>query len=150
MKKTKQNVFIGVALFLSLLAAGCAAKPQTPQAAQTERPSDSAHNSRNSLNWEGGYAGTIPAASGPGIEVHITLRGDLTYTASYRYIEREGADFTIEGTFEWDPEGRIITLDTQEMPPYYQVGEEKLIQLDMEGSPITGMLADNYVLTKQP
>lgn len=110
---------------------------------------DAAHNSRNSLNWDGVYKGTIPAASGPGIEVTITLDSGLHYTANYLYIEREGADFTISGTFQWDEDGRIIMLDTDILPPYYQVGENKLIQLDMEGNPVTGMLADLYVLNKQ-
>lgn len=150
-KKKKKNVFTGATLALALLAAGCAAKPQTTTpAAQARTPPDSAHNARNSLNWEGAYAGTIPAASGPGIEVQITLRKDLTYTARCQYIEREDPGFTVEGTFDWDAGGRIIRLDTKEMPPYYLVGEEKLIQLDMEGNPITGMLADNYALAKQP
>jgi uncharacterized lipoprotein NlpE involved in copper resistance len=147
MKKIKVT---GAAVTVALLLAGCAAKPQPQSAAQTQPPVDQAHNARNSLNWEGLYTGVIPAASGPGIEVHITLRGDLTYTASYRYLEQEDADFTVEGRFAWDAAGLVITLDTKDIPPYYRVGEERLIQLDMTGEPITGMPADTYVLSKQP
>ena len=105
------------------------------------------HTSKNSLDWAGVYTGVIPSASGSGINVTITLRYDLTYDAQYRYIDRsDDGDFTITGTFSWNEAGSAITLDTTNIPPHYQVGEGKLIQLDMEGNPITGELSDSYVL----
>ena len=110
---------------------------------------DVAHNSYNSLDWAGVYTGTIPAADGPGIIATITLRYDLTYTVSYQYIGRQGGDFALAGTFKWNKEGSSITLDTKNIPPYYRVGENRLIQLDMAGKPITGKLAANYMLIKQ-
>jgi hypothetical protein len=33
-------------------------------------------------------------------------------------------------------------------PSKYKVGENRLIQLDMQGKPITGALADKFVLKK--
>jgi uncharacterized lipoprotein NlpE involved in copper resistance len=77
------------------------------------------------------------------------LNAGLTYTLYYHYIDGDDADFTISGSFQWDEDGRSIMLDAEDVPPYYQVGENKLIQLDMEGNPITGMLAGLYVLNKQ-
>jgi uncharacterized lipoprotein NlpE involved in copper resistance len=115
---------------------------------RSSRAVDAAHNSRNSLNWQGVYAGVIPAADGPGISVQITLNDDETYTIRYQYIDRAGSGFTDSGAFTWDDEGSVITLDTRDFPPYYQVGENRLIQLDMSGEPIRGGLADNYVLKK--
>jgi hypothetical protein len=56
--------------------------------------------------------------------------------------------FTGSGTFKWDNDGGVIILDTADFPPYYRVGENKLIQLDMQGKIITGSLAENYVLKK--
>jgi uncharacterized lipoprotein NlpE involved in copper resistance len=111
---------------------------------------DAAHNSRNSLNWEGVYTGVIPAADGPGIEVRLTLYTNETYEISYHYIDRGNSDFTQNGSFEWDNAGSIITLDIVDFPPYYQVGENRLTQLDMQGEPITGSLAENYVLSRAP
>jgi uncharacterized lipoprotein NlpE involved in copper resistance len=108
---------------------------------------DAAHNSRNSVNWDGVYTGTIPAASAPGINVQIRLNLDETYEVWYQYIDRPD-DFTEKGAFKWDQTGSIITLDTKDFPPYYKVGENILIQLDMQGNVITGSLADNYVLHK--
>ena len=109
---------------------------------------DAAHNSRNSLNWEGRYTGTIPAADGPGIEVELTL-GPGTYEIRYHYIDRD-SDFDGQGSFTWDDAGAVITLDTKDFPPQYRVGENTLTQLDMEGGTITGALAELYVLKKEP
>ncbi|GMO28567.1 MAG: hypothetical protein Ta2F_03930 [Termitinemataceae bacterium] len=109
---------------------------------------DAAHNSRNSLNWDGVYKGVVPAADGPGINVEITLNTDQTYSISYQYIDRGEEVFTESGTFKWNDEGSAIVLDVKDMPPHYKVGENILIQLDMAGEIITGALADNYVLKK--
>ena len=114
------------------------------------RAIDAAHNSRNSLDWDGVYAGTIPSASGSGIDVTIILRRDSIYTLRYHYVGRQSGDFITVGTFAWDEAGGVITLNAKNIPPHYRVGENRLIQLDMEGQPITGMLADHYVLKKQP
>ncbi|MDR0379793.1 MAG: copper resistance protein NlpE, partial [Candidatus Accumulibacter sp.] len=56
-------------------------------------------------------------------------------------------DDAVSGTFRWDKGRNVIALDAENFPPYYRVGEDRLIQMDMEGNPITGDLADNYVLT---
>ena len=109
---------------------------------------DAAHNSRNSLNWEGVYTGVIPAADGPGIDVRLTLYTDESYEISYHYIDRTDGDFTASGSFIWDLAGSIITLDAADIPPYYQVGENHLTQLDMKRKQITGALAEHYVLKK--
>ncbi|MHC6204445.1 copper resistance protein NlpE N-terminal domain-containing protein [Breznakiellaceae bacterium SP9] len=115
---------------------------------------DAAHNSRNSVNWAGVYGGVIPAADGPGITVEITLNNDGTYSISYQYIDRGDEVFTGSGTFKWNDAGSTIALDFEDkdapspFAPYYQVGENILIQLDMTGEKITGALADNYVLKK--
>jgi uncharacterized lipoprotein NlpE involved in copper resistance len=113
-----------------------------------DRKADAAHNSRNSLNWDGLYTGLIPAAAGPGINVRIQLNKDGSYEMSYQYIDRGSERFEAAGTFVWNEAGSVITLDTEEFPPHYKVAENRLIQLDMEGNIITGPLAEDYVLTK--
>jgi len=124
-----------------LLAAGLGA-------CQSNQAVDSAHNSRNSLDWPGVYTGVIPAADGPGIDVRITLNPDQTYELRYEYLERTNSVFTGKGKFKWDNAGNVITLDDKTFPPYYRVGENILTQLDMKGKEITGSLANNYVLRK--
>jgi uncharacterized lipoprotein NlpE involved in copper resistance len=103
-----------------------------------------------SLNWAGVYSGVTPAADGPGIEVQITLNVDKTFILQYKYIDRNDSTFVHEGKFTWNKTGEIITLDIENIPPYYQVSENKLIQLDMKGNRITSDLADLYILKKTP
>jgi uncharacterized lipoprotein NlpE involved in copper resistance len=129
-----------------------AVEPQ-PSAQREGSPLDM-HNSRISVDWEGEYAGVIPAADGPGIYVKIILYKDERYQLQYEYIGRPAGLFTTNGTFTWDDEGGTITLnhaasaDVKDFPPYYIVGENMLIQLDMQGKEIKGNLADNYILKK--
>ena len=111
------------------------------------------HNSRNSLTWWGVYEGIIPSASGSGIKVRITLNRDYTFALSYEYLGRDNGVFSADGTFRWDDAGRNIKLEGLgdspfRYPPHYRVGEMFLRQLDMDGNPIVGELAENYILRK--
>jgi uncharacterized lipoprotein NlpE involved in copper resistance len=101
------------------------------------------------IDWAGVYTGTIPAADGEGINVRVKLNKDNTYELTYEYIGKPDNKFTNTGSFKWNNTGDIINLGIAETPSYYKVIENKLIQLDMKGKPITGNLADMYVLTKQ-
>src|SRR5690606_942725 len=107
---------------------------------------DPAHNSRNSVDWAGTYQGTLPCADCPGIRYTITLKDDDTYVLKTRYLEKGDSVFTESGTFAWDENGGKITL--ADRGEKFQVGENKLFHLDMEGNRITGSLAEHYVLTK--
>ena len=104
-------------------------------------------STRNSLNWEGRYAGRIPAADCPGIDVQITLRSDKTFSLIYDYVDRDGFTSNM-GEFEWDVTGNVIILKNTHFPSYYRVEKDRLRQLDMEGNEITGNLAQMYVLNK--
>ena len=115
----------------------------------SNRGIDNAHNSRNSLNWAGVYNGTIPAADGPGINVSLSLNQDESFVLQYEYVDRSDNQFISRGSFKWDKNGNIIILKIKDAPPYYKVEENRLIQLDMKGKPITGSLAKDYVLTKE-
>ena len=109
-----------------------------------------AHNSKNSLDWPGVYTGTIPSASGTGINVRLTLSSDQNFALRYDYVDRPNSQYNYTGSFKWDNKGNIIKLTIdRETPPYYKVVENALIQLDMKGKPITGNLADDYVLKKE-
>jgi uncharacterized lipoprotein NlpE involved in copper resistance len=110
---------------------------------------DKDHNARNSLDWNGVYTGTIPSASGPGIDVRMKLNNDQSYELNYKYLDRPDDPFNWTGSFKWDDTGSVITLDISDAPPHYRVASNKLIQLDMNAKQISGKLADNYVLTKE-
>lgn len=114
-----------------------------------EKASDS-HNSQNSLDWQGTYKGVIPCADCEGIETEIVLNADLTFTLKTKYLGKgDGKIFQEAGSIVWDQTGGIISLEgLKSRPSQYKVGENRLIQLDMEGNVITGDLAEKYVLTK--
>ena len=134
----KINVlFLGVFLICALTMSGCAGSASV-----------ATHNSRNSLDWAGTYTGHIPSASGMGIEVRLTLNRDSSYALNYHYVGREDPDFSFTGNFTWNDAGSVITLDPGTGPMQYQVGENTLRQLDMDGEVITGDLAEMYVLRK--
>jgi uncharacterized lipoprotein NlpE involved in copper resistance len=97
----------------------------------------------------GVYTGTIPSASGPGIDVRLKFNDDQNFELNYKYPDRPGSPFNWTGSFKWDDEGEIITLNITDAPPHYRVVPNRLIQLDMNGKRISGKLADSYVLKKE-
>lgn len=114
-----------------------------------EAPTNS-DNSQNSLDWSGTYKGVTPCADCEGIETEIILNNDLSYTIKTKYLVKGDARiFQETGSFVWDKTGGIISLKgLKGSPTQYKVGENRLIQLDMEGNVITGNLAEKYILTK--
>jgi uncharacterized lipoprotein NlpE involved in copper resistance len=145
--------FIFCAAAACLLTGFTACTKEDDKAPEQEVPAanaiEAAGNPQNNLSWEGVYSGIIPAADAQGIEVIIKLGYDKTFSASYKYIDKTGSGFETNGTFQWNKSGTIIALDTEDIPPYYKVGKNKLIQLDLDGNEITGELADYYILTQE-
>lgn len=114
----------------------------------SEKPPDM-HTSRISLDWQGTYLGILPTAGGGGIETKITLSEDYSYTMQTKYLDKEESVFTRKGKFVWDDKGSKITLQNiTTAPSQYLVGENMLIQLDMDGNRITGELEEHYILRK--
>lgn len=109
------------------------------------------HNSMNSLDWPGIYRGVLPCADCEGIDTEIKLDKDLTYSLKIRYLGKGDSVFENRGTFAWHDQGNQIILDSasQGSPIYFLVGENRITQLDLNGHPITGRLADRYILKKQ-
>lgn len=116
-----------------------------------EKVSTDTHNSQNALDWPGAYKGITPCADCEGIETEIKLNKDLTFWIQTKYLGKGDAKvFEEKGTFEWDNTGSIVLLQgLKGSPSQYKVGENKLIQLDMDGNVITGQLAEKYVLLKE-
>ncbi|WP_373516079.1 copper resistance protein NlpE, partial [Persicitalea sp.] len=105
------------------------------------------HNSRNSIDFAGTYTGVLPCADCEGIETKITLNQEGTYAKKSTHLGK-GNDNSFEekGNYTWDANGQQITLEGQDKPNQYFVGENTLTQLDMEGQKIEGDLAAMYVL----
>lgn len=109
------------------------------------------HTSQNALDWQGTYKGVTPCADCEGIATQLHLSADGTYTLSTQYLGRGNKVFVEKGSFTWNDQGSIITLknlNPNATPTQYQVGENQLFQLDLEGQRITGDLATHFILTK--
>jgi len=148
-----KNFISCVVIAVSVLILGfgmnaCQSKSKTQQ---SNTKSVVADNSKNSLDWDGTYTGTVPCANCGGIITQITLKKDYTYSLQVEYAGKENSMQKFEGSFQWNDPGSIVILNglkEKSMPSSYFVGENKLTQLDMDGNVITGDLASSYVLTK--
>lgn len=110
-----------------------------------------AHNAKNSLDYIGTYKGILPCADCEGLETTICINENNTYNIKTHYQGKGEKVFEQKGTFSWNKAGNTIVLDeVKNGPSQYFLGENKLIQLDMSGKKITGELALQYILVKQP
>lgn len=109
---------------------------------------DKAHNAKNSLDYKGTYKGTLPTASGSGMEVTVTL-GDSTYTREIKYLEKKDKPFVNNGKYTWSEDGSVITLVGEDKPNQYHIEENAIRHLDVDGNKITGDTETDYILKKQ-
>lgn len=129
--------------------------PQNPAIAETEGDaiesvtSAVGDTSQNALDWNGVYQGVLPCADCEGIKTTITLNQDLTFIKQVQYLGKDDKVVEKEGSFKWNETGNQITLEgITDAPSQFIVGENRLIQLDMNGDRISGELADKYILSK--
>ena len=144
----KKNVLI-LAAALALVACGGNAQRKTAasDSQTTAAAAPDMHTAETSLDYLGVYKGTLPAADCPGIETTLTLAPDGSYALHLKYIDRD-SEFDEKGAFT--VKENLLTLTPSEggQPQYYKVEENRLRRLDAEKQPVTGALADNYVLQK--
>lgn len=146
----KKKLYLAAA-FCMIIATGCTNNKKSANSdnvvADTMQVADM-HNAETSLDYFGEYKGTIPAADCPGIEVTLIFNKDRTYTQKYIYLERKDGEFNETGTFK--VEGNILTATSKNgEKSYYKVEEGRIVILDADKQPITGALADMYVLKQE-
>lgn len=109
------------------------------------------HTSQIALDWAGTYEGVLPCADCEGIRTRLVITYGLTYELEAQYLGKSEEVFKRSGAFSWDEQGRTIKLEGID-PAYetnhYQVGENRLFKLDMDGKRISGELEDRYILEK--
>ncbi|MDZ4748339.1 MAG: copper resistance protein NlpE [Saprospiraceae bacterium] len=127
-----------------------AATEATTQAADSTMPTPPGY-ANVSAELAGMYKGILPCADCEGIETVLVLNTDNTFLLKTTYLGKpEGAPNEQTGAMRWNTEERFIVLaGISNTPNKYLVGENKLTQLDMNGTQITGDLADKYILAKQ-
>lgn len=139
-----------VVLFTAVLFFSCNSKQAAPEyesgSKEIEAAPSDIHNARTSLDYTGIYKGTLPTASGSGMDITIVL-SDSTYTKEILYIEQKDK-FSSKGKYTWNSDGNTITLIGEDVPNQYFVGENTLTQLDVNGNRIEGEMEENYVLRK--
>lgn len=98
----------------------------------------------------GTYRGTLPCADCPGIDVVLVLSTDGS-TLSEQYKERDAEPRVIAGAASFNAEGHLVFTpnDSNEETSLYAVEGNALRRLNADGQPVTGELADAYVLTRQ-
>lgn len=133
---------------LMLVSCGGNTQRKTAQTATQEPVAVDMHCAENALDYWGTYRGTLPGADCPGIETTITLDKEGHYTLHMSYLERN-TEFDESGSYR--VEGNLLTLtpDNGGQPGYYKVEENRLRHLDGDRQPITGDLADHYLLQKE-
>ena len=142
-------LILSLAMVFALVACGGNA-PKKKAAAETQTTTAAApdmHTAETSLDYLGTYEGTLPAADCPGIQTTLTLDPDGTYTLHMKYIDRD-AEFDEKGVFSVKENLLTLTQLDDGSEEYYKVEENRLRMLDAEKQPVTGALAENYVLQK--
>ncbi|MCX7564127.1 copper resistance protein NlpE [Xanthomonadaceae bacterium XH05] len=137
------------ALTSLLLLAACSTVSSVAHHRAPASP-DPAHSSRNALDWPGTYAGTLPCADCPGIELRLTLNDDGSYQLATRHIDRQTEPEQISGSFSWTYDGNHIQLDDAADHAFYAVREGSLLRRYADGSwPQADRIA-GMSLTRQP
>lgn len=136
---------IHIILFFALMIGFSACK-------SLNQSTDSVHNSRNSLDWQGVYTGVLPCSDCGGIQTVIHLDTNNNYQLETTYLDKPGKTEIKKGTFSWDKSGGRIALNNLSKtayPTYYLVGENQLVQLDLDGKPVMNELASKYILKRE-
>ena len=127
----------------------------TPDASQIQAPQDEPPSSGTvqppvrAVDWEGNYYGLLPCADCEGIRAILTLRPDASYILSLTYEGRNDLPLMMRGHFTWDAQDSRIELDDQGDHRRYVIGNGEARMLNRDGTPITGVLANRYVLKKR-
>lgn len=115
------------------------------QQTQDDTNPDKAHNSRNSIDYEGSYKALLPCNKCKGIKTKLRLSSDhFTLTTEHMGKCKDNATKTM-GQFHWEDDGKTIVLDTKEIPNMLLVEEGNLICLDKSGEIVRGEFANRYI-----
>lgn len=109
------------------------------------------HSSMNALDWAGSYEGILPCADCEGIKTVLTLHDNLKYQLQTEYLGKEPLQYQENGHFVWSDDGssiRLLSEDGSATERQFQIGENRIWQLDLQGQRITGSLEQYYQLDR--
>lgn len=142
----KSLILLAAALSLAVCC-GKAPKRGDKTAAKNATAVPDGHNAESSLDYEGTYTGTLPAADCPGIQMRLTLLTDGTYDLHAKYIDRD-TEFDEKGAYAVRENLLTLTPADGERIQYFKVEENRLRLLDADKQPVEGALSEYYVLNK--
>ena len=119
-----------------------ASLPRVPVASEPEAPAQD-------LSWVGHYDGMLPCGDCEGIRTLLSLYENHTYILS---MKREGSNSLpsiMRGSFSWNADHTVVQLDQNAQNRRYQVLGGSARLLNKDGSLITGVLADRYILKQR-
>ncbi len=101
-------------------------------------------------NWEGFYAGTMPCSECNGAQVSLYLQEGNKYFYCSNYLGQEAESKILAGTFNWDAQKRIITLNGNEFQAsvHYLVEKDRLRRLGNDKEENFTDLTQQYDLYK--
>ena len=135
----KNKVMILAAAITLVACGGNQQKKAVSEKVKADAVKVDMHDAESSLDYQGTYTGVFPAADCPGIDMRLTLKKDGTYSLHSEFDEK-GA---------YKVKGNLLTLTPMDgQPEYYKVEENQVRKLDADKQPVTGALAENYVLKK--
>ena len=134
--KTKSLIILSIVLSCAFI--GC------------KNTQSTAHNSQNSLDWAGLYKGSCTSSTANNHNnnvILITLNSDLTYTEQCTCGNTNDIT-TFSGTFTWNKLGNEITLKNKKTKTTYQVLENQLKRIKVDGIRMSNEANGSYSLTK--
>ena len=101
--------------------------------------------------FAGTFAGTVPCADCPGIDVTVTLQGDGTYRISNVYQERPDSAWGMDGHWTVEADNTVIRLDPNSKTEADQLfaiqSQDRIVMLDADGQRSDNGL--DYSLSRQ-
>jgi len=97
----------------------------------------------------GTYSGTLPCGDCEGIETALSLKGDDTFVLNTEYLGKDATDIQVVGTYSYDEQSNIITLENAaEGPSKFLYENGNIWILDQNANRIEGEYSNRYLLTK--
>ena len=135
---------LGITILIQSCATGEAGETAEPSEAAVATQEIDGHDSRNSLDWMGTYAGILPCDDCDEVRAEVTLEENGRFSRKLVYVGKSKTPLLSSGKFEWNESGSQVTLKSfKGNHQVFKVGENKLIYQLPEGA--TG----EYVLSKE-
>ncbi|WP_375748920.1 copper resistance protein NlpE [Vibrio sp. HN007] len=141
------NRLLTVTLCGCITLMGCqSVQNASSESSQVSTPvADTAHNSRNSLDWFGTYKGMVPCSDCDGTNIFLDLKKDSSYMMSRSHIGKMSITVMEEGKAVWNESGSGILVDDM----IFRVQENRLLLIDDANEPIRNQDGESYLLLKQ-